>query len=85
MDKNLIDSVIEEYNKYHSPEASVKLVKLNKKSIIVKFSGPFCKSCGVYDWFDDFRIELERKGLKFKIKKYRQKNESFLVEFHKVI
>jgi len=83
--KNLIKSALEEYNKYHSPEATVKLVKLSKNFIVVKVSGPFCRTCGVYDWFDDFRVELERKGLKFEIKKYKQKNETFVVELRKVI
>lgn len=25
----------------------------------MEFSGPFCETCGVYDWFEDLKYELE--------------------------
>ena len=49
----------ETYNRYRSPEAKAKLLKLNKDSFTIMFEGPFCQSCGVQDYFEDFIHELE--------------------------
>ncbi|MEM2955080.1 MAG: hypothetical protein QW625_03990 [Candidatus Nanoarchaeia archaeon] len=81
--KKLVLSAIEEYNKCHSPEATAELKEIGKNFSVIKFFGPFCRSCGVYEWFEDFRIEIEEK-IKFpvKIKEIREgKNESYVVKF----
>ena len=59
---NLNDVVlraIEVYNRYRSPEATAKLVGIKKDGFIIDFKGPFCQSCGVNDYFEDFIHELE--------------------------
>lgn len=81
MMKNIF-SAIDKYNKYHSPEATAKFIKLNKNSAIIEFSGPFCKSCGVSDWFDDFKIELEKKRIKADVLNIKEKDDSYLVKFN---
>ncbi|MEM2211682.1 MAG: hypothetical protein QXK35_07785 [Nitrososphaerales archaeon] len=61
--KSLKDAIIEainEYNEYRSPEANAKLIKMGKKEFILEFVGPFCESCGVYDYFEDFIYELKK-------------------------
>ena len=50
---------IEQYNRYRSPEATAKLVETGEQHLVVDFSGPFCLSCGVYDWFEDLIFESE--------------------------
>ncbi len=50
---------IEIYNRYRSPEATAKLLKLEKDSFTVEFEGSFCQSCGVQDYFEDLIHELE--------------------------
>lgn len=80
MIKNIF-STIDKYNKYHSPEATAKLVKWGKNSFLIEFSGPFCRSCGISDWFDDFKIELEKKGLKIDVSNIKEEDESYLVKF----
>lgn len=50
---------IEQYNRYRSPEATAKLVETGEEHLVVDFSGPFCLSCGVYDWFEDLIFESE--------------------------
>ncbi|MGD9131615.1 MAG: hypothetical protein PVH73_08615 [Candidatus Bathyarchaeota archaeon] len=50
---------IEVYNRYRSPEATAKLVGIKKEGFIIEFKGPFCQSCGVNDYFEDFIHELE--------------------------
>ncbi len=61
LDPNLQDSIlktIEIYNKYRSPEVTAKFVELSKKYLIIEFEGPFCQSCGVQDYFEDFIYEF---------------------------
>jgi hypothetical protein len=49
-----------EFNKWHGSEAVAKLVKVEGPSIVVELSGPFCRTCGLYDYFDDLKLELEK-------------------------
>ncbi|MEM2897569.1 MAG: hypothetical protein QXG01_08405 [Candidatus Bathyarchaeia archaeon] len=56
--KELIKKAIDEYNAYREPEAMAKLMEVKEESIIVEFRGPFCKSCGIYDYFEDLIYEL---------------------------
>ncbi|MEM1986688.1 MAG: hypothetical protein QXG36_02645 [Nitrososphaeria archaeon] len=82
MNENLVFSAIEEYNKYHSPEATVELIEFGNNFLSVKFYGPFCNSCGVNEWFEDFRIELENRGVKTFIIEIKEiGNQTFLVNF----
>jgi len=55
---DLVLRAIEVYNRYRSPEATAKLVGI-KKDGFIEFKGPFCQSCGVNDYFEDFIHELE--------------------------
>ena len=62
VDAHLNDVVlraIEVYNRYRSPEATAKLVGIKKDGFIIEFKGPFCQSCDVNDYFEDFIHELE--------------------------
>ena len=60
----ILEEAIAEYNKYHAPEAVASLIEVHEKSFLVKFSGPFCYTCGFYDYFDDFKYVLVDLGLK---------------------
>jgi hypothetical protein len=55
-----VEAAVEEFNKYRIPEAVAKIVEVNEDRSTIEFSGPFCVSCGVEDYFDDLRIELEK-------------------------
>ena len=57
----LILRAVEVYNRYRSPEATAKLLKLEEDGFTIEFKGSFCQSCGVQDYFEDFVYEL--KGL----------------------
>jgi hypothetical protein len=57
----LILRTVEVYNRYRSPEAKAKLLKLEEDRFTIEFEGSFCQSCGVQDYFEDFVYEL--KGL----------------------
>jgi len=58
---------VEVYNRYRSPEATAKLVKLKKDGFTIQFQGTFCQSCGVQDYFEDFIYELRSLGSAAKV------------------
>lgn len=72
---------IEEFNKYRSPEANGKLVSFDKPIIRVEFTGPFCTSCGFYDYFDDLKIIFEEMGLKTEIMSIEETEDGAIVDF----
>ncbi len=66
---NLNDAVlraIEVYNMYRSPEATAKLVELEKDGFVIDFEGSFCISCDVRNYFEDFIYELETINKQFR-------------------
>ncbi len=81
MNKKSVLKAIKDYNRIRSPEATASLDKIKKNSVLVRFSGPFCKTCGVQDYFDDFSIEARNENLKLAIKNIQHRNESYIVEF----
>ncbi|MEM7822641.1 MAG: hypothetical protein QW703_00130 [Candidatus Aenigmatarchaeota archaeon] len=76
-------AAINEYNRYRSPEANAKFIKYDRMSIFIEFSGPFCRTCGFKDWFDDMAFLLqERFGIPVKMKAVQKKGkERFVVKF----
>ena len=50
---------IEEFNKFRSPEAKAELLYIRGNVIVVKMSGTYCRSCGVYDYFEDLLWEFK--------------------------
>jgi hypothetical protein len=79
--RNKVIEAIRDFNKYRSPEATAKLLKFDKKEIVVDFSGTFCRTCGFYDYFDDLKIFLEEKGVKSKVSKIEGKENGAIVIF----
>lgn len=65
--KEAVTEAIVVYNKYRRHEVEAKLIDLKKDHMTLEFRGPFCRTCGVYDYFDDFVYELEDVA-KFRIK-----------------
>lgn len=63
----LVLRAIEVYNRYRSPEAIAKLVRMKKDSFVIEFEGIFCLSCGVKDYFEDFIYELEDINSNFRV------------------
>lgn len=81
MISKVIKKAVEEFNKYRSPEATAKLISVKEKSFGIEFTGTFCKTCGFYDYFDDFRLILEEKGLKTKTGEVKEIDQGAVVEF----
>jgi hypothetical protein len=58
--RSVLEKTVEEYNRYRSPEAVARIVRADDDGFTLEFSGPFCQSCGVHDYFEDMIFELER-------------------------
>lgn len=52
--------VLEHFNRYHSPEATAKLVDVNEKGFEVMFCGSFVISCCLDEYFEDLKYDLLR-------------------------
>jgi superoxide reductase len=74
---------VEEFNRYRSPEATASIADIKGDKIEVKVNGPFCRTCGFYDYFDDLRIELESNiGTNLEIANIEEKGEeNYIVKF----
>jgi len=78
----LVLKAIEIYNCHRSPEATAKLIGIEKDGFSIEFKGDFCLSCGVADYFEDFIYELEDLNSNFgvEIKEIKQ----FGLQSHRV-
>ncbi len=54
---------IERYNRYRAPEAVAELLEVSGTEVRILFRGTFCKTCGINDWVEDFKYELEDLGV----------------------
>jgi hypothetical protein len=80
----LVLKAIEGYNRYRSPEATARLVGVEKDGFVIEFEGAFCLSCGVRDYFEDFIYELEdlNRNYRAEIKETEQTgSQSFRVHY----
>nr|WP_188203042.1 hypothetical protein [Thermococcus camini] len=55
---------MEEFNRPHGSEATARVLEVRGDEIIIEFSGSFCATCGLYDYFDDIKWEAMDLGLK---------------------
>ena len=65
--KELVRKTVKIFNRYHSPEASAKLLGFDGEYVDVEFTGPYCRTCGYYDYFEDLISEADELGLKMEI------------------
>jgi len=81
--KETVLKAVERYNRYRSPEATARLVEVGEEQVVVDFSGPFCTSCGVYDYFEDLVYESEALAqAQMKITGFdKTDNETFRVRY----
>ncbi|MCW4045059.1 MAG: hypothetical protein NWE94_06030 [Candidatus Bathyarchaeota archaeon] len=65
---------IARYNRFRSPEAIAKLVRVSPDSVTIAFSGAFCSSCSVIGYVEAFIHDFETltDKVKLKIDKTRQ-------------
>ena len=74
-----IKDALDHYNKYRSPEANARLLRIegNTNKFIVSFTGKFCSTCGVHDYFEDLVYDLlDEAKIKTKITNIKQEIET---------
>ncbi len=81
--EEIIKKLVNEYNRYRSPEATAKILRIGKDELLLEFSGSFCWTCGVDDWIIDFQYILQDNGIEteFEILERDYENERFLTRF----
>lgn len=80
--KSLVESAIEEYNRFHGRESVAKLVEQKKDCVVVEFSGSYCRTCGVNEYFEDLRINLEDRKIITRIQRIKETENGHIVEFN---
>ena len=58
-----ISKVIEEFNRLHGNETHAKLKEIKGEEVIIEFEGSFCKTCGLFDYFEDIKWEAMGFGI----------------------
>ncbi len=61
--RKAVEKAIEEYNKYRSPEATARLVRLENGEAVIVFEGSFCETCGVNEWVVDMEYVMKDLGI----------------------
>ncbi len=59
---SILQKTAREYNRYRSPEATAEVLEVRRDGFTVRFTGSFCRTCGFYDYFEDFLVFLEEHG-----------------------
>ncbi len=55
-----INKILWEYNRFRSPEVTVKFLHFKDGRLVLEFKGTFCNTCGSHDYFEDFIYEMKR-------------------------
>ena len=79
-----IVKAIDEFNKYRAPEAKARLISQGENSFKIEFTGSFCRTCGFYDYFDDYRILLQETRIETKIREIEEIDEGAIVIFEMI-
>lgn len=65
--REVVGEAVRLYNRYRSPEATARPVKVSEDELVVEFEGSFCASCGLVDWIEDLAYILEDLGVKARL------------------
>jgi hypothetical protein len=63
------------YNQYRGEESVAKAVAMDEDTACIDFRGPFCHTCGVYDYFEDLIYELQARGVTTSIRGWTELDE----------
>ncbi|AAL81367.1 hypothetical protein PFDSM3638_06205 [Pyrococcus furiosus DSM 3638] len=75
--KEKLNYVIKEFNRLHGSEAQAEIKEIKGKEVIIEFKGTFCKTCGLYDYFDDIKWEALDFGIKIRPVEVLESEEDF--------
>ncbi|USS39989.1 hypothetical protein NF865_06440 [Thermococcus aggregans] len=52
-----------EFNRLHGSKAQAEIIETTNDEVVIEFRGSFCKTCGLFDYFDDIKWEAIEFGL----------------------
>lgn len=79
--EKVLNRAVKEYNKYRSPEANARIVSTGKESFKIEFTGPYCRTCGFYDYFEDLVYVLKDFGVETRIDEVEETDSGAIVSF----
>jgi len=79
--EKVLYKAVREYNKYRSPEANARIVSNAKCSFKIEFTGPYCRTCGFYDYFEDLVYVLKDFGVETRIDEVEETDSGAIVSF----
>ncbi len=79
--EKVLNRAVREYNKYRSPEANARIVSASKESFKIEFTGPYCRTCGFYDYFEDLIYVLKDFGVESRIDEVEETDFGAIVSF----
>lgn len=68
--EKIVGKVIDQYNRFRSPEARARLLDINGNIVKILFEGSFCLTCGVRDWVEDMVYVFEDFGVEAELLEY---------------
>lgn len=57
-----IERAIANFNRLRSPEAHAEFLGFENNELYIRFTGSFCRTCGVLDYFEDLIFELDDRS-----------------------
>ncbi|HIH73544.1 MAG: hypothetical protein PWP49_1277 [Thermococcaceae archaeon] len=72
-----LKKAIEEFNRLHGSEAQAKIIEIRDDEAIIEFKGYFCKTCGLFDYFEDIKWEAMEFELKVEPVEVIEEEEDF--------
>ncbi len=80
-----VKRAVKRFNEMRSPEAVAEIILLEEDNLIIRISGPFCASCGLFDYFEDLALLLEEElGVLVSVKEVEELEDSSYLALYKI-
>ena len=77
----IISKADDSFNTFRAPEARARVLEVSDDTLKVEFTGNLCRTCGFYDYFEDFRLILKDEGLYSQLTEIRELEDSTIVKY----
>ncbi|RLG43233.1 MAG: hypothetical protein DRN78_02190 [Thermoproteota archaeon] len=77
----IISKAVDSFNTFRAPEARARVLEVSDDTLKVEFTGNLCRTCGFYDYFEDFRLILKDEGLYSQLTEIRELEDSTIVKY----
>jgi superoxide reductase len=76
-----VRKAVERFNELRGRESSARILEISDESIVVEFTGNFCRTCGFYDYFEDLRLLMEDYNVRASIKVIEEFEDGSIVTY----